>query len=53
MGGSNHYSKHHSDFNRCHSLCPLCGGRPLVGGSFIGGSTVLLVLTKDLFIDLG
>ena len=34
-------SKHHSNFNWCHSQCPLpevnC---PLVGGSIIGGSTV-------------
>ena len=30
----NHYRKHHNNFNRCHSGCPL------VGGSIIGGSTV-------------
>ena len=38
------YSKHHSDFNRCHSLCPLHGGCPLVGGSFTGVFTVHVLL---------
>ena len=41
MGGSNHYCKHLSNSNWCHSqLCPLYRGCPLVGGSIIGGSTV-------------
>ena len=40
MGGSNHYRKHLSNPNWCHSQCPLHRGCPLVGGSIIGGSTV-------------
>ena len=40
MGGSNHYSKHQSNPNRCSSQCPLHRGCPLVGGSIIRGSTV-------------
>ena len=40
MGGSNHYSKHQINLNRCRSQCPLHRGCPLVEGSIIGGSTV-------------
>ena len=34
-----HY--HYSNFNRCHSRCPLYRGCLVVGGSVIGGSTVV------------
>ena len=33
--------------NRCHSQCPLYGGCPQVGGSFIGGSTVYTELYNE------
>ena len=32
-----------SDFNLCHGLCPLYGGCPPLGGSVMGGSTVIRV----------
>ena len=41
VGGSNRYRKYHNNFNRCHNQCPLYRGCPLVGGSIIGGSTVV------------
>ena len=49
MGGSNYYRKHHNTFNRCHSQCPLSRGCPLVGGSIIGGSTVVCSQINDTF----
>ena len=30
----------HAKINRCFCVCPLEGGRPLLGGSVMGSSTV-------------
>ena len=46
VGGSNHHNIVSTiviNFNRCHSQRPLCRGCPLVGGSIIGGSTVIIL----------
>ena len=37
----------HAKINRCFCVCPLEGVRPLLGGSVMGGSTVLFIESVD------
>ena len=55
MGGSNHYSKHLSNPNRCRRQCPLHRGCPLVGGSIIYRSfhcILLLILIGTTVLNV-